>query len=263
MTIKLLLLTSLFFLCYSVFIGEYPEPGRLRDFIKSKAMSFVGMLLFFFIGKIVFMSNLNGLIFAPLGWCIPVWIVAHKKMQQKSKLQELAMNFITGAAGSYGSGQATIGVIQHAAMRMPEPFATDFKDILGLVRLNRYTTIPHEIRKLGQNYNLKELDAVAGIMEASERAGGPAGAARSLRRLIKTLKDLARQTAERQKSNMEPQVACFIAMAGLAVGLIFDITVFRDMFKEAKLILSVGCLVFVALVFASVKMSSNRDLEEV
>ena len=235
----------------------------MKDFLKSKVLSLVCMLLFFLLGKIIFMSTLNGLIFAPLGWCLPEWIAAHKKKQQKRKFRELAMNFITGAAGSYGSGQATIRVIEHTAVRMPEPFATEFKDILGNVRLNKYTTVPDEIRDLGQKHDLKEFNAVAGIIEASERAGGPAGAARGLRQLIKTLKDLARQSAERQKSNMEPMAACWIAMGGLAIGLILDVTVFRDIFKDAKLILSVGCLVFVALVFAGVNMSTNRDLEEV
>ncbi|MBM7854952.1 tight adherence protein B [Desulfohalotomaculum tongense] len=259
--LKLLLFLSLFAFLYSIFVGEYPDIGRAKNFLRKYILPLISAVVFFIIGKVIFISALSGLVLALPGWFIPGWITEWREKKEREKPRKLVKDFITGAAGLYGAGQLTSEVIRHSAERMPEPFASDFQEMLGRHNLDRTATFPLMLRQMGDKYKLKELYAVAAIIEASDRVGGPPAAARGLKKLNYAIQKKDKQLAERMKANIEPVLACKIAIFILGAGLILDATVLRDMYKEAPIMMAMGLFIVIGMLFAMKKLSSNADLE--
>ncbi|MEG6617491.1 type II secretion system F family protein [Peptococcaceae bacterium 1198_IL3148] len=272
MLIKLLLLFSLFLLFYLLIVGEFPvnleallksdlpKQKTFKDKFQVYVLPLISATIFFFFGRVVFLSVLSGLIFAFLGWHLPKWVLKWREHKKKEKPRELAKDFITSAAGMYGAGQLTTDVIRHSALRMPAPFNQDFQEMLARRNLDG-APFHVMLRQMGNKYGLKEFDAAAAIIEASEKAGGPTAAAKGLKRLGVALRKREKQLMERRKANMEPQIACLLAIVILSLGLIMDATVFRAEYREVPIIMASGCLIVVGLIFAVVKISSNADLE--
>lgn len=259
--ILLLFMAGLFFLIYSVIVGEYPEIKTFKDKLKHIGVPLICAAAFLTIGKIIFMSMLSGLIWAVVGWYMPLHIMRAREKAKRKKYGKMTRDFIATAASIYGSGQTTSEVIGIAAKNFAEPFASEFQAISGQVGLNRNVNYHSMIEKMGEKYKVKELSAVAPIIKATEYAGGPLAAAASLRELSIALKDRDKQLAEREKENIEPNFACYIGMGLLSIGLLLDVTVFRSLYNDAPVMLALGNLIFIAIYFARDKINTNKDLE--
>lgn len=256
------ILISLFMLVYAVIGGPLPDLLKFKDKFLTYGTQVTSALVFFILTSIVLGTPFAGLFWGILGWFLPVWIYKALWDMKQSKLRAQSKDFITSSAGLYAANQVTPEVIQTTAERFPEPFASEFKEMLVKRQTNQSESFPKMFRDLAEKYGLSELRAVAAILAASESAGGPRSAAAGLKRLGGALRDNERRLAERKKRLIEVKIASTVIVLILIVGLIFDITVFRGMFTEnsGKIDLGLASMVIVGLIIMYKKIVQSPDL---
>jgi len=258
------LLAVLFILFYALTGGPLPEISL--DRIKNISLSFVlpagcaaGV---FILSTFIFGTPLAGLPWSITGWFLPLWIQRYIQAKRQSRLRALARDFITSSAGLYSAGQVTQEVIAATAERFPEPLGADFRDMLAQRRTNPYVSTKKMFEDMGNKYELPEFRAVAEILAASERAGGPQAAARGLKRLGRALRQRDRLISERQKALLEVKIAATVVISILLGGLLLDVTALREMFSQpaGKVVLGLSSGVVVGLIFMTKKITQSPDL---
>lgn len=259
--LTVLLWASLALLFYSVTVGEFPEAESLRAALKRHGAAAASAALFFVAASVLFGTPLAGAVWAAFGWVLPGWVSEWADERRRARLKSLAADFVTSAAGLYAVGQTTPDVVRVMAERLPEPLAGEFRRMIGAYNMNPGASFPRMFREVAEKYGLPEFGAVAGILAAGERAGGPPAVSRGLKRLGRALRQRDRLAAERRKATMEPRVAAVVVVVVLGAGLLVDAAFFRGLFAGAgRLVLAAGSALVVGIVFLFRKVSRSEDL---
>lgn len=256
----LLLFLSLFSLFYTLISGESPAGNLVLYCLDHgiRVATAAGLLV---VGSLLFKTPIAGFFWGLLGWHLPAWIGNYGEQKKHARLRAMVSDFVAAAAGLYAVGQTTPEVVKNAAERFPEPLATDFKGMMAARKLNPLASFPKMLEAIGERRNLPEFKAVAAIVAASERAGGPKAAARGLKRLGRALRQRDRLLAERAKATLEPRIAAYVTISILLLGLMLDATVFRSLFEGGgRLVLAAASGLVVGLVFMVRKLFGQEDL---
>lgn len=216
----------------------------------------------FFAFTIICGTPFAGLFWGILGWFIPGWLIKSAEERKREKVRQVVKDFIMSSAGIYAAGLVTPEVVRTVLQKMPEPLSTDFKEMLGKVKLNPNASFPRMFEELAEKYETRDLKAVAAIIEAAERAGGPTAAAKGLKRLGQALRQRDRLLTERTKSMLEVKIAGMFAICILLLGLAVDVTVFRDMYSQGsgKIVIGLSSGLIVGLIIMARKISESKDL---
>lgn len=255
------LLLSLFLLFYSLTVGEYPDPSSIKEAVLRFALPGGGAVAFFIVASALFKTPIAGLFWAIFGWFVPGWIIEAVKERRQTRLRNLAKDFVASAAGLYAVGQMTSEVVRVMAERFPEPFASEFRDMIAVRNMNPHASFPRMFDNLAEKYGLSEFKAVSTILAASERAGGPLAASRGLKRLGAALRQRDRLLMERAKAIMEPKIAAVATIAILSVGLLLDATAFGQYFEGiGRIVVAASSALLVGLVFMTKRIAQSKDL---
>lgn len=258
----LLLFLSLLLLFYSILIGDFSRLENLKEILIKRGVQATGAAFFLIVGSIVFKTPLAGIFWAILGWLLPVWIINFIQNRRKEKLRRIVKDFINSSSGLFDAGQTTPEVIQISGRRIPEPFATDFNNMLAQNQFNPDTTFPEMFEALSKKYKLPELSAVSAIISAAEQTGGPKAASQGLKKLARALRQRDKLMAERKKAMHEPRIAAFFVIGLLISGLVLDVTVLAHLFDttSGKLVLSIGSALTVGIILMAYKITQSGDL---
>lgn len=258
----ILLLLTLFLLFYILTGGALPDLQKVKDIVVRFILPAGTAAGVFLITTLIFGTPFAGLFWAILGWLLPAWIGQAVRNKRRVRLHRLAIDFITSAAGLYAAGQVTPEVITATAKRFPEPFASEFKDMLAQREGNKAAIFPSMFRSLALKYNLPEFAAVASILSASETAGGPKSAAAGLKRLGTALRQKDRLLTERNKALIEVRIAGIFVISVLIFGLVLDVTALRSMFAgdNGKVVLGLASGIVSGLIIMYRKISQSPDL---
>lgn len=255
------LLLSLFLLFYSLIIGEFPDTYSAREKLALYGLSAGSAMALFIITAVLFKTPVAAMFWAVLGWFIPGWVKKTINGKKQARLRSLAKDFVTSAAGLYAVGQTSADVVRVMAERFPEPFASEFQEMIAMRNMSPHASFPRMFAEMGQKYNLSEFKAVSAILAASERAGGPYAAAKGLKRLGQALRQRERLITERAKATLEPKIAAIVTVSILTVGLLLDATAFKHLFEGAgRLIMAASSAIVVGLIFMVVKINRSEDL---
>lgn len=254
--LTLLLFLSLFLLFYFLTGGEAPEKESFRKIARNRLLPGASAAVFFLLGSVMCRTSLGGIPWAVLGWYLPGWVIGFAEERRRARLREMAKSFVVSAAGMFAAGQTTAEVVKVMAERMPEPFAAEFRDMLGQREM---VDKPYSksFGDLGKKYGLPEFEAVGAVLAAADRAGGPATAAKGLRRLGAALQQRDRLLAERRKETFEPKVAAGVVIVMLLLGFLADVLLWSQYFEGGgRLVLAVASAIIVGMVFLAVKAGS-------
>ena len=221
----ILLLLSLFLLFCCLFLGDVGvgQVKSVKDWFRRFTLPVVSAAGAFLLGSLACRTPLAGVIWGVMGWLVPGWIARFAAERRKSVLRGDVKNFITAAAGLYAAGQMTPKVVRTAAARFPEPLASEFQLMLGRRNTDRRASFQLMFEGLAVKYGLPEFKAVAAIVAASERAGGPRAASEGLKQLSVALRSRDRRFQERRKSTMEPLIAAGVAIILIVAGFLADV----------------------------------------
>lgn len=249
----LCLFLALFLLFYFLTGGDVPEKARAAVFARDKLLPGVSAAVFFVLGSALCRTPLGGVPWAVLGWYLPGWVVAFTQERRRARLKEIVKSFVVAAAGMFSAGQTTAEVMRAMADKMPEPFGTDFRNMIA-AREGFNTPYAKSFGDVASKYGLEEFDAVAAILAAADRAGGPYAAARGLKRLGAALQQRDRLLAERRKETFEPKVAAAVVILLLTLGFLADALFLPHYFEAGgRLVLAVASAIIVGTVFLAVK----------
>ena len=186
----ILLALSLFLLFYFLFLGdvEAAKVESVKNWLKRFTLPVVFAVAAFLLGSIVCRTPLAGVIWAVMFWFVPDWVGGFLAARRKSALRSGVKNFIAAAASLYAAGQVTPEVIKIASQRFPEPLRGDFNIMLGRRNTDSRASFPGMFEELSVKYGLHEFRALAAIVAASEKAGGPRAAAEGLKQLSTALR---------------------------------------------------------------------------
>lgn len=256
------LFISFFLLFYSLTVGEFPEPDTVKGWTIRYGFSVAGAVAMFFLGMFLTGTALAGLFWGILGWLVPGWIIEYINNVRQSKYQEIARNLVVTSAGMFAAGQLPSEVLRATAERVPEPFKTELQQMVGRRKLDPHASIPKMFMVLANKYNLPEFKAMASVIAAAERAGGPISASRGLKRLGQALRLRDKLIHERNKSNFEPAIAAIVTIGILAVGILLDITVWRGYFEgPGKIVLALSSALLTGMALLAVKTVRSNDLK--
>lgn len=257
----ILLIIGLFLFFLSLTLKTLPN-FNIKDLVVQYMLPGGGAAGMFLLTTLLLGTPLAGIFWGVLGWFLPGWIIQVIKNHKEGKLRGLARDFITSSAGLYAAGQTTPEVIQSAAKKVPYPFSEELQGMIIKRNLNATASFPRMFEDLASKYNISEFKAMAAILAASERAGGPYAASKGLKRLGQALRQRAKLLTERAKALIEVKVAAVFVIVSLVGGLMLDITVFRDYFLDSKgkLVLSLSSALIVGLIFMACKVAKSDDL---
>ena len=208
-------------------------------------------------------TPLAGVIWAVLFWFVPDWAGGFIAERRKSALRGGVKNFIAAAASLYAAGQVTPEVIRIASQRFPEPLRGDFNIMLGRRNTDSRASFPGMFEELSEKYGLPEFKALAAIVAASERAGGPRAAAEGLKQLSAALRSRDRLLHERRKETLEPVIAAGVAIILISLGFLLDVTLLARLVFSApggKIALSIVSLLILIMFLAIMKGVTSQDL---
>jgi tight adherence protein B len=117
--------------------------------------------------------------------------------------------------------------------------------------------------ELSEKYGLPEFKALAAIVAASERAGGPRAAAEGLKQLSAALRSRDRLLHERRKETLEPVIAAGVAIILISLGFLLDVTLLARLVFSApggKIALSIVSLLILIMFLAIMKGVTSQDL---
>ncbi len=262
----ILLALSLFLLFYFLFLKD-AGAGKIESGIKSWFKRFALPTVFavaaFLLGTLVCRTPLAGVIWAVLFWFVPDWAGGFIAERRKSALRGGVKNFIAAAASLYAAGQVTPEVIRIASQRFPEPLRGDFNIMLGRRNTDSRASFPGMFEELSEKYGLPEFKALAAIVAASERAGGPRAAAEGLKQLSAALRSRDRLLHERRKETLEPVIAAGVAIILISLGFLLDVTLLARLVFSApggKIALSIVSLLIPIMFLAIMKGVTSQDL---
>lgn len=256
------LFLSLAVLFYGLTVGEFPEMDRAKDFFKVYGSAAVGAAVMFMAGSILCGTPLGGVVWAVPGWFIPGWLMKMRENRRKERLRQVGKDIIVAAGGMFSANLMTGEVIKTLAERIPPPLGRELADIKARRELNSYNTYPQLLNGLAEKYDLMEIKAMAAVLAAAERAGGPAAAAKGLKRLGAALRLRDRLIQERKVATYESRLAAVVVIMILAAGLLFDATAWREAYAgSGKLILVAASALITGMGLFVVKTSEMRDLE--
>ena len=262
MLIKLLLFASLLMLFYGLTVGTFPDVYRVKEVAVKYLIPAASALCFFVIGAAFFMTPAAGLIWAVLGWFVPLQIAESTKCRRQKKLKELAKNFITSSAGLFGAGQTTAEVLRAISENIEEPMQSEFKNMIAIRNMNPQASFPKLFEDMAAKYDISEFKAAAAILAASEQAGGAYAAAKGFKRLGRALRQRDKLLTEREKATMEPKIAAYVVLGILIFGLFMDATIFRDLFASGagKVDMFVSSALVVGLIFMVAKITGRQEI---
>jgi tight adherence protein B len=260
-----LLLLSLFLLFYCLFLGDVGvESESIQEWFKRFTLPVVSAVAAFLLGSLVCRTPLAGVIWAVMGWLIPGWVSEFAVERKKSALRGDVKSFITTAAGLYAGNQVTPEVVKTASARFPEPLAEEFRLMLGRRSLDQKMSFPIMFENLAAKYDLPEFKAVAAIIAASERAGGPRAASEGLKQLSTALRGRDRRLQERRKETMEPMIAAGVSIILIVSGFLMDVTFFSHLVFSSpvagRITLSCTSALILIMVLMTAKAADPKDL---
>lgn len=258
--LTILLVASLFVFFYLVFGNEIPVSlEELRENGVVYGTRIASVVLFFFLGKILFMSTLSGIVWAFFGWFLPGWINEAIAARKRKKIRTLVKDFINTAAGMYATGMTTAEIVRTMAARIEEPLASDFEQMIANYNSSLRKSFPVMFAELADKYNVEELRAVSAIIAAAERVGGPRAVSRGLKRLGRAVRQQDRLHTERIKATSEPKIAAYVVIGILTIGLFLDVTVLRGYYETGAgpLLLSVASMLVIGMLFMYRKIMSS------
>lgn len=261
----ILLAVSLFLLFYFLFLGDEgaAKVEGIKSWFKRFALPAVFAVAAFLLGTLVCRTPLAGVIWAVLFWFVPDWVGGFIAERRKSVLRSGVKNFIAAAASLYAAGQVTPEVIKIASQRFPEPLRGDFNIMLGRRNTDSRASFPGMFEELSEKYGLHEFQALAAIVAASERAGGPRAAAEGLKQLSAALRSRDRLLHERRKETLEPVIAAGVAIILISLGFLLDVTLLSNLIFSTpggKIALSIVSLLILIMFQAIIKGVNIKDL---
>ncbi|MBC7105318.1 MAG: type II secretion system F family protein [Firmicutes bacterium] len=255
----LMLFASLFGLFFCLTARELPEPEAVRAWLFGKGLAAASALGCFAAASALW-GVPAGIPWAALGWRLPEWAREIRSTKRRAKLSAAARDFVTAAAGMYAAGLTTPEVLRRLAERLPEPLGPELERMAARRELAGQP-VPAMFAEVARRYGLAEFSAVARIVAASERAGGPQAASRGLKRLAQALRQKERLAAERAKATIEPRIAAVVTVAVLGAGLLLDGTILRPYFAGGgRLVLAAASALVVGMLFLLRKISRSEDL---
>ncbi|GAF24709.1 type II secretion system F domain-containing protein [Moorella thermoacetica Y72] len=255
--LAIVLFLSLFLLFYFLTGGEMPEKAGLVKTARDKLFPGISAAVFFIAGSAMCRTALGGIPWAVFGWFLPGWVVGAVAERRRARLRDLAKSFVVSAAGMFAAGQTASEVMRVMAGRMPEPFAGDFQDMVGQ-REMQGKPFSRSFGDLAKKYGLPEFEAVGAVLAAADRAGGPAAAAKGLKRLGAALQQRDRLLAERRKETFEPKVAAGVVIVLLLLGFLGGVLLWPQYFEGGgRLVLAAASTIIVGMVFLAVKAGSQ------
>lgn len=256
------LAVSIFLFFYFVLGGSVPdvEVKTIKEMLLHYGVSLLVASIFFLITSKLFLTPLAGLAWAVLGWFVPIWIKNEIARQKKMKARKIAKDFCKTAASLYQANQTTYEVVKTFASRAPEPFGSEFQNMLNQRQFNEYFSFSKEFKKLGEKYNLPEFEAASAVLEAERNAGYKA-AARGFQRLGRALDQNDKLALEREKSTYEPKLAAYIVIILLMAGVLADATVWRDLYSSGggRVAMALASILIVAMVLVVNKITAPQD----
>jgi len=253
------LFASLFLFFFTLTVKELPEPETVKAWMLGKGLGAASAVACFAAAALLW-GPLAAVPWAFLGFRLPGWIGEIRRTRRKARLSAAARDFVTAAAGMYSAGLTTPEVLRRMSERMPEPLGSELAKMVARREMAGVSVAPM-FGDLARRYDLPELEAVARIVSASERAGGPLAASKGLKRLGQALRQKERLAAERAKATMEPKIAAVVTLAILGAGLLLDGTVFRQYFAgPGRLVVAVASALVVGMVFIYRKVGRSEDL---
>lgn len=254
--LSIALFLSLLLLFYFLTGGEVPEKAGLKKVARDRLLPGASAAVFLLLGSVMCRTSLGGIPWAVLGWYLPGWVAGFVEERRRARLRELAKSFVVSAAGMFAAGQTTAEVVKVMADRMPEPYAAEFQDMLGQRELAD-KPYSKSFGNLAKKYGMPEFEAVAAVLAAADRAGGPNAAAKGLKRLGAALQQRDRLLSERRKETFEPKVAALVVITMLLAGFLGGILFWPQYFEGGgRLVLAVASTIIVGMVFLAVKAGS-------
>lgn len=259
----ILLWLALFALLYFLITGQLPAEERfnIKKFVRHLA-PIAAAVLFFIAGTPLFMTPVAGLLLAMMAWYVVNWVADIIQNRSRVKIKQASRDFITTSSALLNAGKNFGEVVKRASEQLEPPLANDLQD-MGAKKIMAGASFPRMFKDLAIKYKVKELSAIANIVEATEFAGGVRAAARGFSRLGTGLRRNDQRIAERAKATMEPKVAAYAVIAVLAVGLLMDATLAREYFMPVKgrVVLTVAMALLFGLVVITKKLSESKDLD--
>ncbi|MBE3582127.1 MAG: type II secretion system F family protein [Thermoanaerobacteraceae bacterium] len=247
------LFLSLLLMFYFLTGGEVPERAWTAALARDRLLPAASAAVFFVVGSALCRTVLGGVPWAVLGWYAPGWVIGFAEEKRRARLREMAKSFVVSAAGMFSAGQTASDVIRVMADRMAEPLGGEFRDMLGQ-REAYGKPFSRSFGDLARKYGLEDFDAVAAILAAADRAGGPFAAARGLKRLGAALQQRDRLMAERRKETFEPKVAAVVVIVLLTLGFLADALFLPHYFEGGgRLVLAAASAVIVGTVFLAAR----------
>lgn len=253
----------LFALCYLLISRESDrEISSVGEWIKHLSLPVISAGVAFLAGSLVCRTPLGGIIWGVGAWFVPGSVATWLSERKKASLRNHAKSFIATASGLYAAGQVTPEVIKTSSARFPEPLAGEFHVMQARRNTDSKASFPVMFERLAAKYDLPEFKAVASIVAASERAGGPRAAAEGLKQLSLALRSRDRRIKERRKETMEPLIAAGFAIVIIIAGFVADVTVLSHYYDSAagKILLSAMSALIVVMVAVVLKAVDLRDL---
>lgn len=215
----------------------------------------------FFVGSYLFMFPLSGALAGFWGWKIYKFVLHKKKQHLKNTIIKQCQDLIAMAAGMFGSGKNTDDVIRAAAENIANRLGADLERMIDQRDFAK-KQYPELFKELEKKYEVPEFGAIAAILELG-RTGGPAAISNGFSRLSGAIRRKNRIAAERAKAMSEPTMVAGITMGLLLLGLLVDITLFRDIFAGsvlARVTLFMGMLIITGMMYLIKVISNNADL---
>jgi tight adherence protein B len=251
-------------LFYFLFVGGIEQGiGGIRGWLIHLGLPGTSAGVAFLTGTLICKTPLAGVIWAIGGWFLPGWVSNFATERKKAVLRSGVKNFITAAAGLYAAGQVTPEVVKAASTRFPEPLAGEFQVMLGRRNTDRKASFPIMFESLATKYELPEIKAVAAIIAASERAGGPRAAAEGLKQLAVALRARERRLQERRKETLEPIIAAAVAIILIMAGFLADVTFLAHFYFSSpfgRVVLSGSSALILIMVLVVLKAVDPKDL---
>lgn len=255
-----LLVVALFSVFYLLFGGEYPEIRSVKAFILRIGLPFAFALTILIVTTPILMSPVSGMLLAILGWQIPGWIQEMVSFKRLKKNRDLAQNLATTAANLYGGGMVNEEVFNHLSERFPEPFKTEFKQMVTRRQLDSSTSFAEMLEEMADKYELPELRAKGKILSAS-KSGGSKSTAKGMKRLARALRLRNELISERIEATREPKIAVYIVLGIIGGGILLDVTYFREYFSQGgQMALAFSCLIFVVVAFVGFRSLRMNDI---
>jgi tight adherence protein B len=260
----ILLFLCLFLLfCFLFLVDVEQDATGIKGWFRRLTLPTASAGAAFLLGLSICRTPLAGVIWAVGGWLVPGWAINFAAERKKAVIRGDTKNFITAAAGLYAAGQVTPEVIRTAMSRFPEPLLGEFQVMLGRHNTDRKASFPSMFDSLAAKYELPEFKALAAIVAASERAGGPKAAAEGLKQLAVALRARDRRQQERRRSTLEPLIAAGVVILLTSLGFLIDVTLLAHYYfshPAGRIVLSGASLLILAMVLLVLHAVNPKDL---